>query len=384
VYLTVESLGVVRGCGSVTVRAENTVSETASSSDYMDAVCIDRGIREVVKPTNPTTEVARGYTDFGVHGGEPGTVAVDNSGNNDVADVNAGDYRYAASLGSIQITVRYRNAADGAMANLADVLIDDAFTTDTDDDAVAGERRNGGIQFVGMFDEVEVNDVYLNSMGECAERDTSANAPNLYTPPNPDRGSPKGSVRKVSVNEMLEVRGTATVMMTAVKHLCVGVPEADDQSEGFMIPSTPKFEAITSYVGIGGAMLTAAGTTSELGRVIRDGVEVWLPYLTTDARYNQRIIMVNESASAAAYRLDFTGESGITVVAGTRSHGVLGADSTTVLNLTKDDVMSIVGGPPNRASAVLIIEASPGQVSVATNQTNRDTGATDTVVYMEE
>jgi hypothetical protein len=367
------------------VSAENTVSETTASSSYMDAVCIARGIREVVKPNNPTTEVERGYTDFGIH-----ALMVDNSGNTDegVDDLAMGALRYSESLGSIVISVRHQNAADGTDTTLANVLSPDAFNNRGTDDLTAAASRNAGIQFVGMFDELEPEEVYLNSMPECAMRDTAEDAPNLYTPPNPDRGSPKGKVRKVALNELLPdaAQGSGEAMMTDTKHVCIRVADEDSQSEGYMIPSTPKFEAITSYVGMGGAAsaLTAAGTTSELGRVIRDGVEVWLPYLTTDARYNQRIIMVNESASAAAYRLDFTGESGITVVAGTRSHGVLGADSTTVLNLTKDDVMSIVGGPPNRASAVLIIEASPGQVSVATNQTNRDTGATDTVVYMEE
>lgn len=94
--------------------------------------------------------------------------------------------------------------------------------------------------------------------------------------------------------------------------------------------------------------------------------------------------MVNNGDAAAAYMMEFVSEDGITVTPGAGSAGTLAANSTTVLHVANDDVMSLEGGPPHRASAMLIIEAEEPNVSVATNQTNQSTGGTDTVVYSEE
>ena len=195
VYLTVETLGVVKGCGSVTVRAENTVSETSASSTYMDAVCVARGIREVVTPSNPITEVVRSYTDFGLHDARS-IAAISADGRTTTLSHDPASRRYADSLGSINIMIRaaYLSADDGMQAQFGDALIADAFQDESDgEDEVAAARRNAGIQFVGMFDELEPSSVYLNDSPECDRpNDATTATPSIYTPPDPDRGITEG------------------------------------------------------------------------------------------------------------------------------------------------------------------------------------------------
>ena len=65
--------------------------------------------------------------------------------------------------------------------------------------------------------------------------------------------------------------------------------------------------------------------------------------------------------------------------AGMDATGMLAADSITVLSLRTDDVVTVGSG--NSTSGTIIVEAQPGMIDVATVQTNRETGNTDTVVY---
>ncbi len=113
------------------------------------------------------------------------------------------------------------------------------------------------------------------------------------------------------------------------------------------------------------------------GSIGRDGAMVRIPYLVTDERYNQRIVIVNHGA-ATNYEMSFTSEEGVTARAGMESSGTL-PSGTTVLRTS--DVVTIEGGPPHRVSGTFTIEAVADSVSVATNQTNRSNGSTDTVVY---
>ena len=91
--------------------------------------------------------------------------------------------------------------------------------------------------------------------------------------------------------------------------------------------------------------------------------------------------MVNDSSAAAAYSMTFTSEEAVDATPGADAQGTLPANSTTVLHMRNDDVVTIGGDGASRVSAELIIEADPDNISVATNQTNAASGGTDTVVY---
>ena len=63
-----------------------------------------------------------------------------------------------------------------------------------------------------------------------------------------------------------------------------------------------------------------------LGAIKRDGTTVRLPYLTTNAKFNQRLYIVNRG-SEATYEMDF--QEGDT--AGALASGTLEANSRTII-----------------------------------------------------
>jgi len=112
------------------------------------------------------------------------------------------------------------------------------------------------------------------------------------------------------------------------------------------------------------------------GSVSHDGTTVQLPYLTTFADYNQRLVLVNRGTGAATYSISsFQTEAGTTAVAGTKATGTIPAGSSVVAKVT--DIVTLTGG--TRAAATLSVVAPSSNVSVATTQVNKSSGATDTV-----
>ena len=156
-------------------------------------------------------------------------------------------------------------------------------------------------------------------------------------------------------------------------YLCLSVDEEnkDPLPTGGVFTATMKYAALENANG-------RADQTVTIGSIGRDGASAYMPYLTTDDRYNQRIIIVNHGG-AAGYSMIFSSESGIMATPGTLASGTLDANSTTVLKAT--DVVTISGGPPHRVSALLSIVGTKSDISVATNQTTKMGGSTDTVVY---
>ncbi len=154
---------------------------------------------------------------------------------------------------------------------------------------------------------------------------------------------------------------------------CIGVSGAAP------IPETVPYEVEISfeYVDAVNPDFALATKTVTYGSISRETGTVRIPYLTTDERYNQRIVIVNHGA-ATPYEMSFTSEEGITARAGMASSGTL-PPGTTVLRTR--DVVTIEGGPPHRVSGTIGIEAPARSVTVATNQTSRRDGDTDTVVY---
>ena len=121
---------------------------------------------------------------------------------------------------------------------------------------------------------------------------------------------------------------------------------------------------------------TLPSGTHPLGMIGRNGTTVHLPYLSTNDKFNQRIRIVNRGGETT-YEMAF---HGMDDEAGMDAMGMLDANSITVLSLRTDDV--VMPGEGSSTSATLSIAAEPGMIDVATVQVNRETGNTDTVVYM--
>ena len=155
-------------------------------------------------------------------------------------------------------------------------------------------------------------------------------------------------------------------------YLCLAVDEDNE-----MPLPTGAFTATVKYAAIENGMGRAEQTV-KIGSIGRNGASAYIPYLTTDDRYNQRIIIVNRGVEAN-YIITFSSEDGIMTEAGMDAMGTLAANSTTVMKTS--NVVMITGGPPHRASGMLSVVGGASDISVATNQTNRMDGSTDTVVY---
>ena len=102
-----------------------------------------------------------------------------------------------------------------------------------------------------------------------------------------------------------------------------------------------------------------------------------IPFLTTWADYNQRIVVSNRSANEVPYWITFRPEDDVTYTPGMYATGMLAANSTMVLSAM--DVVTLEGR--TRTAATFVAEAHSSQIDVATVIVNMMTGSTDTVNY---
>ena len=168
---------------------------------------------------------------------------------------------------------------------------------------------------------------------------------------------------------------------TTAQHLCIMVQGDDDDSEeGMDAPRIPEtgvaYTAMGSYMGLEDGAIGPMSQMQTLGMIGRNGATVHIPYMTTQASYNQTLVIVNRGP-AAGYEITFQPEDGTMATAGGDATGELAANSTTVLSLLLGDVVTLEGR--QRTAATIIIEAQEGAISVATNQRNLSDGSTDTV-----
>ena len=157
------------------------------------------------------------------------------------------------------------------------------------------------------------------------------------------------------------------------------MPTGDD---AVAIPATAPYMVTTDY---------AAGTMDagwppndgehSLGSITRDGTTVHIPYLTTFADYNQRIVVSNRGANPAPYWITFRPEDGVMATPNDMyAMGTLEGNSTKVLRAM--DVVTLEGR--SRTAATFVAEAPATQIDVATIIVNLTTGSTDTVNYEPE
>ena len=161
--------------------------------------------------------------------------------------------------------------------------------------------------------------------------------------------------------------------------LCVQVD--NDGANDAPIPATKYMGEIT--LGTGATALKLAEGT--IGDIKRNGTTVKLTYLTISSKYNQRLIIVNDSASEAEYSISgFSAEEGVMVEALDEASGTIMAGQTKVIRV--ENIVDISHPTLNykRTAATLSINADSDDVQVATTQVNLSDSSTDTVLYAAE
>jgi hypothetical protein len=132
--------------------------------------------------------------------------------------------------------------------------------------------------------------------------------------------------------------------------------------------------------------LQMVGEEGAVGAIERDGASVEIPYLTTSAKHNQRLVIVNRgSAPVAITQIDFTSEAGTEVelmatVQAAMDAGLLAVPGNSSFVARMDETLNITGGS-RRTAATISFAGVSGALSVATTQINLADSSTDTVVY---
>ena len=157
------------------------------------------------------------------------------------------------------------------------------------------------------------------------------------------------------------------------RHLCV---EVDGTTA---VPGTSFYQVSIVYIGLTGAKFPPGEVPPvNLGRVIRGGTTIELPFVETHAGVNFRVAVVNQTDAAAPYRFEFMAPEGATAVGGPQAEGVLEPGRLTVLRAAE---FVTVTGRETYTGAGLSVEGPPEGVDVSTVQVNRSDGSTDTVRY---
>jgi len=144
------------------------------------------------------------------------------------------------------------------------------------------------------------------------------------------------------------------------------------------IPVAGPYTASMVLTAVAARANAQAAIASSFGSILHNGTTVQLPYLTTFADYNQRLVIVNRGTSDATYSVTFTSEATATATAGTAATGTVAAGTTSSIKVS--DIVTMTG--LTRTAATIVIVAPTANLSVATNQVNLSDGSTDTVVLL--
>ncbi len=110
--------------------------------------------------------------------------------------------------------------------------------------------------------------------------------------------------------------------------------------------------------------------------IVRDGLSVDIPYISTYSGYNHRLVLTNKGSRNADYQVEFRTEDGVTATAGTYARGTVPAREVMVIPMSK--LVTLEGG--TRAAGVITFEVPSTTITVATTQVTLADGSTDTVV----
>ena len=157
------------------------------------------------------------------------------------------------------------------------------------------------------------------------------------------------------------------------KHLCIEV------SGTTAIPATVPYQAVVSYGPADAAAAFPAGNVNlVLGKIVRDGVTVNIPFVDTHANVNFRIVLTNRGSEQVPYKFDFTPPDGTFAVGTDVAEGMLEPNSFTLI---RAPVLVQVTGRRAYTAASLTVGAPREMVDIVTVQVNKLDGSTDTVRY---
>ena len=317
--------------GSITVTATYVFAgiTNTEATRLVDAVKVVTGLETTVTPTNQTALVAENFQKF-----RPGTgVSTD---------------QLMASVGRIRV------GTTGTSATSTNVILD----------ANSGEITGVQPEKLVSAAKVTITGITQSMLGDGGDVEVSDNA---------DCSSGRSIVD--------EDDGSLEAALTDVDglsggYICIKV---NGETE---IPQVGPLSANITYTGLTNAAFAPTAADYPLGSIGRDGASVYIPWLTTDDRYNQRIVLWNRSSRDAGYTMTFTPESDVSATPGNDATGTLAPNSRTVLSMRHDDVVTFSGG--NRSSALIMIVAPSNMIEASTVTLNRGDGSTDTVVYSSQ
>ncbi len=229
-------------------------------------------------------------------------------------------------------TARVFSAADSAPASISNML-----------SATAGDST---VTFSG--DLGFTRDAFLSDAADCSTKD--------------EEGVLDGSGNWAPVN-LVAANG---------KHLCIEVDGAAS------IPATAAYQAEVVYGGITDAAFPPGNADLVLGKVVREGVTVNIPFVDTHSSVNFRIVLTNRGSEPARYNFEFTPPGSTTAQARSLSEGALEPNSSVILKARQ---VVTVAGSQTYTAASLTVGASPEVIDIMTIQTNKSDGSTDTVRY---
>ena len=156
------------------------------------------------------------------------------------------------------------------------------------------------------------------------------------------------------------------------KHLCI---EVDGVTS---IPATTAYQAAVSYGGITSAAFPPGDASFALGKVVREGTTVRVPFVNTHPNVNFRFVLTNRGSESARYRFEFAPPAGTNAEPLAPSEGTLEPNSILLL---RAGALVRVTGSRTYTSASFVVDAPRENLSIVTIQTNRLNGSTDTVRY---
>ncbi len=319
--LTVRALGVlVDRAGTARVGTRVGASGGFSFTDSVTAFRVASGLREKVNSISPVVKFADSFRTF------------------------AG--KLVANVGRVLV----RLPPGTGKARVFSAVSSSPITLDGSDSGVlSATASESTVTFSGELGFT--SDVFLSDAADCGTKD--------------EEGVLDGSDEWISVN-LVAANG---------KHLCIAVDGTTS------IPATAAYQAAVSYGGIANAAFPPGNADVVLGKVVREGVSVYLPYVNTHSSVNFRVVIVNRMDEPVPYKFEFNAPDGTSAVGGAKAEGMLPESSLNVLK-ARQVVTTVPGGVYTAAS--LTVGASPEMIDIMTIQTNKSDGSTDTVRYWPE
>lgn len=342
--------------GSITVKISREIGGVGVESETRipDAVKSISGLRVTSTESEPIASVEEMFMKF----------------RKTDEDTGVADNQLAANVGNLRITVATTTPAN----TLYNAGRGDAASMNGRVTVPAHLVSEAAVVFAGetsfLADEGEGDEakklVYVDRAANCSTTD-----------------SPTSIVDADDDNKLKAALGdfADTSTLTGGGYLCLKV---DGETS---IPATDPYTVsvgFTSLLGSNAAFLPDSSSRT-LGSIKRDGSTVYIPYLTTNQKYNQRLVMVNRSNTPVEYSMTFRTAEDTTATARAAASGTLPAASDgggrVVLDV-RDIVMFAVEGRDTggHGSAELAVVTSSSMLDVATVTTTRGDGSTDTVV----